>query len=319
MTSWCPGHGGGLSHRAEDESNELGIWSAIFCAMLGYARAKERCTIVNSQRIDKAVILARGLGTRMRKASESAGISPDQAAAADRGIKAMIPVGRPFLDFVLSALADAGFRDVCLVIGPEHDTVRTYYTVEAVPERVRVSFAYQERPLGTSDAVLAAEEFAAGEDFVVLNSDNDYPVSALEALSRLGEPGAVLFEREGLLHNSNIPPERIRAFAVCVVGADGYLQSILEKADAEALGKAAAQSLVSMNCWRFSSAIFTACRKVPRSVRGEFELPKAVDLAIREGLSRFRVVASSEGVLDLSARGDIAAVTARLRGRSARP
>jgi glucose-1-phosphate thymidylyltransferase len=274
---------------------------------------------LNAKPIEKAVILARGLGTRMRKADEGAGISALQAAAADTGVKAMIPIGRPFLDYVLSSLADAGYREVCLVIGPEHQAVRDYYTITARPERTRISWAIQEKPLGTADAVLPAEEFAAGEEFLVINSDNDYPVSALAALARLGEPGTVLFEREGLLRNSNIPPERIRAFAVCDVGADGFLRSILEKPDEAALREAGSASLVSMNCFRFSSAIFAACRAVPRSIRGEFELPKAVDLAIREGKMRLRVVPSSEGVLDLSSRGDIASVEERLRGRTVRP
>ena len=31
-----------------------------------------------------------------------------------------------------------------------------------------------------------------------------------------------------------------------------------------------------MNVWRFDARIFAACRDVPRSVRGEFELPEAV-------------------------------------------
>ena len=52
--------------------------------------------------IRKAVILARGLGTRMRKADTGAALDSAQQAAADSGLKAMIPVGRPFLDYVLS-------------------------------------------------------------------------------------------------------------------------------------------------------------------------------------------------------------------------
>jgi len=46
----------------------------------------------------KAVILARGLGTRMRKADDDASLDAAQAAAADSGIKGMIPIGRPFMD-----------------------------------------------------------------------------------------------------------------------------------------------------------------------------------------------------------------------------
>ena len=58
--------------------------------------------------VDKAVILARGLGTRMRKCDAAAQLDARQSAAADAGMKGMIPIRRPFLDYILSALADAG-------------------------------------------------------------------------------------------------------------------------------------------------------------------------------------------------------------------
>ncbi|HVF39254.1 MAG TPA: hypothetical protein VM939_05085, partial [Gemmatimonadaceae bacterium] len=101
----------------------------------------------STREVTKAVILARGLGTRMRRADLAAPIDEDQAAAADAGVKGMIPVGRPFLDFLLSAIADAGFTDVCLVIGPEHDHVRDHYGKRHPPQRIRVSFAIQEKAL----------------------------------------------------------------------------------------------------------------------------------------------------------------------------
>ena len=60
----------------------------------------------------------------MRQADERANVDAQQAAVAEQGIKAMIPIGRPFLDYVLSALRDAGCDDICLVIGPEHSAIR---------------------------------------------------------------------------------------------------------------------------------------------------------------------------------------------------
>jgi len=266
----------------------------------------------------KAVILARGLGTRMRRPDETASLDPVQDAAASSGLKAMISFGRPFLDYVLSALADAGLKEVCLVIGPEHGEIREYYTETAPPRRVRVVFAIQEKPRGTADAVLATEEFAAGEDFLVINSDNLYPVSALAALASLSEPGVTLFERDALIATSNIPADRIASFAVCVVGEDGYLETILEKPDEKTLADLGPDPPVSMNCWRFSRGIFAACRRVPLSPRGELELPMAAREAIAAGM-RFKVVRCAEGVLDLSRRSDVAAVAERLRGVSAEP
>ena len=62
--------------------------------------------------MDKAVVLARGLGTRMRKQSGDTNVSDEQSKIADTGMKAMIPIDRPFLDCVMHNLADAGYRRV---------------------------------------------------------------------------------------------------------------------------------------------------------------------------------------------------------------
>ena len=138
-------------------------------------------------KVEKAVILARGLGTRMRKSDASAALDQKQMEIASFGIKGMIPIGRPFLDYVLSGLADAGYSRVCLVIGPEHQIVRDYYQSNP-PSRVRVEFAIQEKPLGTADAVMSARDFAGSDHFLVINSDNYYPADVLKALRELGKP-----------------------------------------------------------------------------------------------------------------------------------
>lgn len=263
--------------------------------------------------VTRAVVLARGLGTRMRRQDSAAELDPEQAAVADVGLKAMIPVGRPFLDFVISGLADAGFTDVCLVIGPEHEAVRKRYGDEARPTRVRLHFAVQERPLGTADAVLAAEAFADGHPFVVLNSDNYYPVEALAALRREGAPSLLGFDREGLIRGGNIDPARIASFALLVGDEAGTLRRVVEKPDAATVRELGPTASVSMNCWCLPADIFRACRAITPSERGELELPHAVQYAIEQMGMDFRIVPTDLPVLDLSSRADIAAVKARLR------
>lgn len=267
--------------------------------------------------ITKGVILARGLGTRMRREDARAVLDTSQAAAADAGLKSMIPVGRPFLDYVLSGLADAGFRQACLVIGPEHEAVREYYASTFKPKRIQLAFAIQQEPLGTANAVLAAKEFAGADEFLVINSDNYYPAEVLALIQGLGRPGAVLFPAEALVRESNIPEDRIRTFAYCVVDRDGFLADIVEKPGLFPSADFCAEKLVSMNCWRFGSDIFQACREVPRSSRGEFELPQAVKIAIQKG-AKFKVAICRAGVLDLSRRSDIAEVAIRLRDAEVR-
>jgi glucose-1-phosphate thymidylyltransferase len=264
--------------------------------------------------VRKAIILARGLGKRMRQADDAAALDSDQLAIAAAGIKALLPVGRPFLDYVLSALSDSAYTQVCLVIGPEHQAVRDYYVSTAPPQRIELDFAVQHEPRGTADAVLAAEPFVAGEDFLVINSDNYYPLSALRALRTLGEPGTVLFQRDALIRESNIPAERIRSYALCRIGGDDYLEDIYEKPDDDTQRSVGNDAFVSMNIWRFSPAIFEPCRRVVLSPRGEFELPLAVRTAVQEFGLRLRALKCYEGVLDLSCRADIAAVTKSLSG-----
>lgn len=249
----------------------------------------------------------------MRKNDSSASLESDQSAVADAGVKAMIPVGRPFLDFVLSALADAGFSRVCIVVGPEHGIIRDHYEGEGKPARISVEFAIQEKPLGTANALLSAESVVGSGDFVVLNSDNYYPADALRRLRLAPAPAIAGFRRRTLIEQGNVAPDRVARFGALDVDDDGFLRRIL-------VGKASQEivdsdnALASMNCWSFDQRIFEACRRVPISVRGEFELPQAVQLAIDTMDMRISVVPIDAGVLDLSSRGDIAAVAELLRG-----
>ena len=261
----------------------------------------------------KAVIMARGLGTRMRKAANAA-LTAEQETAADAGVKGMIPIGRPFLDYVISALADAGITDVCLVIGPEHSRMREYYEREVALTRIRVHFAIQEKPLGTADAVVAAEQFAAGEHVLVLNSDNYYPVHTLRALRVLGAAGVAAFERDALVQRGNIDAERIAKFSVVRIDAEGNLEEIIEKPDEATIASLGDAVFVGMNSWSLPPQIYDACRAIAPSVRGELELQDAVNHARDVMGVHFKVLQFHDGVLDLSSRGDIAEVAERLRG-----
>lgn len=249
----------------------------------------------------------------MQREDPTAVLTEEQARAAAMGSKAMMPVGRPFLDFVLSALADAGISEICLVVPPEHGAIRHYYDREVRPARFRLSFAVQPEPLGTADAVLAAHAFAGPDPFLVLNGDNYYPVEAYRALVALNGPGLVGFAREGLVRLGNVDPDRIRRYALLSVRPDGTLEDIVEKPDPATAEARGARALVSMNLWAFSEEIFEACRAVHPSTRGELELPDAVRHAIRVLDLRFRVVAMTAGVLDLASRFDVARVAERLQ------
>ncbi len=267
--------------------------------------------------MDQVVILARGLGTRMRKSDPAVALDPALAAAADSGVKAMIPIGRPFLDYVLGVAADAGITRACLVVGPEHGQMQKYYT-ELRPRRISIEFAVQVEPRGTADAVAAAEPVVRDRPFVMINSDNYYPLSALCGLRDAGGPAVAVFDQETLVAQSNIAAERISKFSVveAVTEANGSrrLRRIIEKPDEATLARLPRPLGISMNCWRFSPAIFDACRAIKPSPRGELEITDAVQYATDQLGERFAVVWCQAAVLDLSSRNDIEPIARRLAG-----
>lgn len=268
----------------------------------------------------------------MREATGEAGagaLTAEQAMAAEAGQKGMMPLPgadgrvRPFLDYVLSALADAGFSAVALVVPPPAapgapDPLRDYYLGPGRPARLRLTFIVQQEPRGTADAVAAAGEWIGTRPFVVLNADNLYDVDTLRALRRAEGPALPVYARDALERQSGIPPARIAAFALITLTADGHLADIVEKPGLDALDAAGPRAWISMNCWRGDHRVLQACRDVPISSRGEFELPAAIRLAVARGV-RLSAIPAAGPVLDLSRREDVPAVVKALRDLEARP
>jgi glucose-1-phosphate thymidylyltransferase len=197
-------------------------------------------------------------------------------------------------------------------VAPDHTEIREHYD-RLRPSRLRLHYAVQPDVVGTANAVLAARAFVSDDPFLVLNADNVYPTDVLRALASLDGPGLPAFERATLVNESGFPADRVAQFAVIDVDGEGWLTRIREKPDPHDLAARGPRALISMNVWRFDARIFDACRDVPRSARGEFELPEAVELALHRGM-RLKVIRARGAVLDLTRRGDVALVSGRLPG-----
>lgn len=105
----------------------------------------------------EAVILAGGLGTRLR--SRVANLP-----------KAMAPIaGRPFLEYLLDQLSDAGCTRVILSVGYRHEVI-----FEAFGQNYRgmpIDYAVEETPLGTGGAIRLALALIREASALVLNGD----------------------------------------------------------------------------------------------------------------------------------------------------
>lgn len=286
-------------------------------------RARARYILLAMSRYigtERAIILARGLGTRMQKRVEGVPLDDETNKLADEGVKGMIPIGRPFLDHALQAMLDGGVRQFCLIVPPEASSIRNYYkAVRRSLTAATISFAVQVEPLGTADAVAAGRQWAGDRPFMVFNSDNYYTPETVRALAAAQPPASIAFEREAMIEKSNIAPERIRGFAVLDIDKAGTIRRIIEKPqdpDAYARG---GKLFLSMNCWLFTPEIFQACASIAaHPIRKEYELPAAVQHSIDKMHLRYRAVPLAEGVLDLTGRADIEPVRRLLANHQVR-
>jgi len=268
---------------------------------------------------DKAVILARGLGTRMRRERPGVELGPERERLAAQGLKALMPLaGRPFLDYVADSLLRAGLRRLCYVVAPEADVLRDHARRVQQATDARIECVVQAEPRGTADAVLAAEGFAGSDPFILCNGDNLYPDEALAALARLTDERCYLaaFDRDDLARHGNIAPERIRDFAVVSATPEGDLEAIVEKPAEPDKYAQHGKLWVSMNLYRFTPDIFASCRRIsPDPRRGELELTSAVADLIASAKTAVRVLFCKGGVLDLTSRADVPAAEEALKGR----
>lgn len=248
--------------------------------------------------IKTAVILARGLGTRMR-AEGNEDLTPEQKAAAASGHKALMPLGKyTLIDYSLTVFAQAGIEKIVLVVAPDHQAFKDHFAA-LKPEKLEIVYAVQEEPIGTANAVASAEAAVGGEPFIMANGDNLYPREGIEALAQQDGNALLGFDKEALIAGSNIPRDRISAFAL-VKSEDGKFTGLVEKPTAEQIEELGPEAPVSMNLFAFTSEIFDACKRIEKSARGEYEIVDAVAL-----LEEVRVIPVKGGVLDLSRRDDI--------------
>jgi glucose-1-phosphate thymidylyltransferase len=276
-----------------------------------------------------AVILARGLGTRLRD-DDGTVLDAGQAVAAAAGTKGLVPLGgRPLLDYLLHELAEGGVRDVVFVVPPGDSPLRDRYDRDAPPDRLGVRFAVQDEPRGTAHALLAARDavcapLGAAPDpdghrhFLMCNADNLYAAAAIAELVDARGPGLIAYDAEALVRDGGIEAARVARFALLDIAEGDVLADIVEKPAAGHPLLQTRPAWVSMNLWRFRDTIFDACAAVQPSARGELELAEAVRLAMQRG-ERFDVHRRAEAVFDLTHRRDVATLEARLAGRAPRP
>jgi len=203
----------------------------------------------------EAVVLAGGMGTRLRSAV------PDLP-------KCMAPVaGRPFLAWLLDDLEAAGFGHVILSLGYRHEAIESW--VADRNNQARIDCVVEAEPLGTGGGVRLALQKAEESDVFVLNGDTWFGVD-YAAMARF-------HRQQGMLATLALKPMRDfdRYGEVCCT-PDGRISAFKEK-------QACAQGLINGGVYLLQRDALASCPERFSLERDFFE-----PLAAEEKLAGFR-------------------------------
>ena len=206
-------------------------------------------------RINKAVLLAAGRGTRMRE------LTADLP-------KPMIKVReKPILLHIVEGLQTAGIKNFFIVVGYHGDTVRSYFG-DGTCFGLRINYATQVVQDGTGRVVDLAKNFVADSPFVLSYGDILVAPQNYQRLVDLAEDAeAIISVKRG---------EDVSKGGAVFLNERMELVDLREKAEP---GEAS-NPWYNAGIYVFRPSIFEFTAKLQPSPRGEYELTDAIrDLA----------------------------------------
>jgi bifunctional UDP-N-acetylglucosamine pyrophosphorylase / glucosamine-1-phosphate N-acetyltransferase len=233
-----------------------------------------------------AVVMAAGLGTRMKSATP----------------KHLHPLlGRRLVDWVIDAVRPVGADPLVVVLSPA-----------AAGELPDVRVAIQERPLGTGDSLRSARADVEGARDVLVVS-GDHPRVSTQLLQSLVDHHRSAGATATVL---SFEPKDPRAYGRIVRASDGRLEAIVEHADANEEQRQLGE--VNSSIYVFAAEqLWPALDRIePVNAQGELYLTDAVRLLVEAGenVMVFRAPDADE-VEGVNTRVEFAEAAAFLRAR----
>jgi dTDP-glucose pyrophosphorylase len=209
-------------------------------------------------KIDKAVVLAAGRGTRMRELTAELP-------------KPMIEVrGKPVLQYIVEGLRDAGVSDMLLVVGYRAAAVQEFFG-DGARCKVTIQYATQTVQDGTGRVVELARDFAGNRPFILGYGD-------------------ILVDPVNYRRVADLPDE-IEAILTVTRGEDVskggavFVNSEMELIDLREKPKPGEPTSPWYNAglYAFRPGILDFTAKLKPSSRGEYELTDAIRDLARSG------------------------------------
>ena len=198
-----------------------------------------------------AIILAGGEGKRMKS---------------DKPKPMSLVLGKPMLQWVISALKKAGIDDICVVKGYHKEYIEEYLETLDFP----VESVYQSERLGTGHAVMMAKDFLQKHDGNVVILNGDAPFMTSETI----EAAATVISAE---------LDDATGYGRIVRDESGNLRAIVEHKDADE-ETLKINEVNSGGYWFDCQLLLSVLGKIKSDNKaGEYYLPDAIKLLLSDG------------------------------------
>ena len=198
------------------------------------------------ERIDQAIILAAGEGQRLRPFTS---LRP----------KVMLPIAnKPILLYVIEALAEAGLRQIIMVVGYRREEIQDYFG-SGKKFGVNIKYVMQKTQIGTANALKQAKNMA-NTRFLVLPGDNIIEADTILPLLTTSSNTIVVKSQENVSRYGVITVEQ------------GKATRIVEKPEVKI-------------SYLVNTGIYTLNRDIFPFIEQENDLPQAIQRMIDQGYS----------------------------------
>jgi len=256
------------------------------------------------------------------------------------GLKQMEPIGPGgefLMDFSAFDAKEAGFTKVVFVIKKEMEEDFTRIVANRIKKYIDVEYVFQTmedlpdgrtKPWGTGHAILCCKDKVT-TPFAIINADDYYGKAAYvcinDALKNM-KKGEMILVGYDLAQTTTENGTVTRG--VCNV-ENGYLTSIRETKgisgfeyceDGETIHTLPKDTIVSMNMWGFGTDFFEYLerefdifKKEKDIMKDEYLIPNVVDILIKKGETKVKVLRSPDRWYGMTYREDKETVSAAMK------